>query len=849
MIDYRSWVRVALIDLKFDLRKFAVLLVCLALGVATIAAVGSVGAALTDAIGRDSRGFLGGDLEASIGYRQATADERALFSKLGKTTEVIEITSRATAGAQSTLIALRAVDDAYPLVGAVTMTPAAGGSATLPQLLAPQNGVFGAVADSLLFDRLGLKPGDSIRIGNESFALRGTLEALPDQAARGFAIGATVLVSTASLPATGILQPGVLARYRYKIDLGGQSYDDAAKAIKATSPDAGWQVRSPREATATLTRFLDLFDRFLVLVGLSSLLVGGIGVSNAASAYVTDRERSIATLRSLGATSGRIMVHFLIQIMLLGAAGTAIGLALGAISTLAVLPVLGGYLSIALPPAIYAPPLLVGAAFGLLIAFVFAYLPLLRAARLKPAALFRASGGLGGGSGGIRALLGPRVGGPLLLGVAAVLGLALLTTEDTTLVLWYGAAAAAAFLLLRVAAWVIQFVIRRLPAAPALAVRIALRNIHRPGSPTPIVVLSLGLGLALMLGLALVEQSVRGQLNGQLTARAPSFVLMNVDKPAVAALDGLAKTDHRVESLTFTPLLRGIITKLNGVAVSDIKGLDEPALRRLGGDQSLSWSAGLPKGDQVLDGKWWDAGYNGAPLLSLDADFAKPLKLKVGDSVTIAISGRPIEATIANIRRVDWQNASLSFDILFSPGVIEAAPATNMGSLKTGPGDVAGVEALLVKNFPTLGFIPVSDVLTQISAVVGALANAVGIVGGVALLSGVFVLAGALAAGRKQREADAVVTKVLGATRGEIALAYLVEYGLLGLLATLIAAGLGSIGGWAITTRVLQLDFSFDVPLLVEVALGAIAVTILAGLATTWSALSTRPAAFLRAEE
>jgi len=849
MTDFRSWVRVALIDLKFDLRKFAVLLVCLALGVATIATVGSVGAALTDAIARDSRSFLGGDLEASIGYRAATADERALFQKLGKTTEVIEITSRATAGQQSTLIALRAVDDAYPLVGAVTVTPAAGGAAALPTLLAPQGGVYGAVADPLLFDRLGLKPGDPIRIGNETFALRGTLDALPDQAARGFAIGATVLVSTASLPTTGILQPGVLARYRYKVDLGATPYDDAAKAIKAASPDAGWQVRSPREATATLTRYLDMFDRFLVLVGLSSLLVGGIGVSNAASAYVSERERSIATLRSLGATSSRIMVHFLIQIMLLGVVGTLIGLVLGAISTLAVLPILGGYLSIVLPPAIYAPPLVVGAAFGLLIAFVFAYLPLLRAARLRPAALFRASGGIGGSTAGLRALLRPRTGGPLLIGAVAVLGLALLTTADTALVLWYAGGAAAAFLLLRAAAWLIQLAIRHLPAAPALAARIALRNIHRPGSPTPIVMLSLGLGLALMLGLALVEQSVRSQLNGQLTVRAPSFVLMNVDKPTVTALNGLAGSDHRIESLTFTPLLRGIITKINGVAVADLKGLDDAALRRIGGDQSLSWRPDLPKGDEVLDGKWWDAGYTGAPLLSLDEDFAKPLKLKVGDRMTIAISGRPIDATIANIRHVDWQNASLSFDILFSPGMIEGAPATNMGSLKTEPGDVAAIEAALVKNFPTLGFIPVSDVLTQISSVVGALANAVGIVGGVALLSGVFVLAGALAAGRKQREADAVVTKVLGATRGEIALAYLVEYGLLGLLATLIAAALGSIGGWAITTRVLQLGFTFDVPLLIEVALAAVVATILAGLATTWSALSTRPAAFLRAEE
>ena len=840
-----SWLRVALIDLKLDLRRFGVLLACLALGVATIAAVGAVGAALGDAIARDARSFLGGDLEASLGYRAATADERAAFARLGRTSEVIEIASRATLGTTSSLIALRAIDGAYPLVGAVVTDPAD----PLPRLLGAADGAFGAVGDRLLFDRLNARVGDTIRIGNESFVLRGMLKSLPDQAARGFSVGATVLVSTASLPATGILKPGVLARYRYKIDLEGRDYGAAAASIKAAFPDAGWQVRSPREATASLTRYLDTFDRFLILVGLSSLLVGGIGVSNAAAAYIGERERSIAILRSLGATGRRILVHFLMQIMLLGAVGTAAGLALGIASTLVVLPILGGYLMIDLPPALYPQPLLVATGFGFLIAFVFAYLPLLRAADLKPAALFRALGGHLGQPFRWRSVLGWRPGLPLLAGGLAVVVLALLTTREWSLVGWYALGAAGAFLLLRLASLALQRLIRMLPPARRLEPRMALRNVHRPGAPTPTVILSLGLGLTLMLSIALVETSVRGQLNGQITADAPTFVLMNVDKATVPAVTSFAKDDPRVVSLTFTPFLRGIVTKLNGTKVGDLKTLDEKAQRELGGDQAISWRADLPPGDAVLSGQWWPKDYRGPPLVSLDEDFARPLHLKAGDTMEIAISGRPIPVTVANIRHVDWQNASISFEILFSPGLIEAAPGTSMGALKTRPADAAGVQAALVSHFPTLGFIPVGDVLAQIANVVGALANAVTIVGAVALLSGVFVLAGALAAGRRQREADAIVAKVLGATRRQIAGAYLIEYGLLGILATLIAAGLGTLGGWLIVTRLLQLTFSFDPALVVVVALGAMATTILAGLATTWTALTARPAAFLRAEE
>ena len=825
------------------------LLACVALGVATIATVGSVGSALSDAIARDSRSFLGGDLEASIGYRPATGDERAALARLGPVAEVVEVASRAAAGDSSTLVSLRAVDAAYPLVGQVSVTPAPGRSGSVSQLLSVQDGEPGAVADPLLFDRLGVRPGDTIRVGNASYRLAGTLVALPDQAARGFAIGATVLVATESLPATGLLQPGAIVRYRYKIDLHGGSYDTAATSFKAAFADQGWQLRSPREATAGLTRSLDIFDRFLILVGLSSLLVGGIGVSNAAAAYINDRERSIGVLRSLGATSGRILVHFLVQIMLLGAIGTVMGLLLGALSTLALLPSLGGYLSIALPPAIYPVPLLTGAGFGLVIAFLFAYLPLLRAAGLRPAALFRAVGSLAAEPLRLRLLLDWRRGGPLLAGLLAAIGLTLLTTREPMLLLWYALAALGAWVLLRLASILLQLLLRRLPVARTLVARLALRNIHRPGAPTATVILSLGLGLTLMLSIALVQSSIRGQLSGQLGQSAPSFVLMNVDKATAPAITEFARTDADVASLTLVPFLRGIVTRLGGSKVSERKDLDAPTLRKLGGDQSLSWRADPPEGDTLLDGKWWPSDYKGPPLVSLDEDFATPAHLKVGDTLEIAISGRPLAATVANIRHVEWQNASLSFEILFSPGVIEAAPSTYMGALKAVPGHVAAVQSALVRQVPVLGFIPVSDVLAQISSVVGALANAVGLVGGVALLSGVFVLAGALAAGRKQREADAIVIKVLGGTRREIALAFLLEYGLLGLLATLVAAGLGALGGWAIVTRLMQLSFTFDVPLVVGVAVGAMAATIVTGLATTWSALTARPAAFLRAEE
>ncbi|HEV7718774.1 MAG TPA: FtsX-like permease family protein [Arsenicitalea sp.] len=844
-----GWLRIAAIDLRGDFRRFGVLLVCLALGVGTIAAVGSVGAALQSAINRDAKLFLGGDLEARLSYRAAEPAELSFFRTLGTVSEVDELNARATAGDNAAFLTLRAIDNAYPLVGSIKMHPGGEGKPALAAALKSVDGAYGAIVDPLLLERLNIKLGDSFSIGAAKFQARDILDALPDQAAVGFQLGVPVVISSEGLAASKIIQPGVLARYRYKILLNNGDFEKSAAAIKTAFPKAGWETRAPKDAAANFARFFDLFGRFLILVGLSSLLIGGVGVSNAVSAYITERQRSIATMRSLGATGARLMVHFLFQVMVLALVATVLGLVLGALCSALALPFLGNLLSLDLPPTVHLPSLLTATGFGLLIAFAFAFLPLTRAQRLRPASLFRSVGaGLVEGGLGWRDLRRWQMLLPLALAVAAILGLAMLTTAEPMLVVWYAAGAVAAFVLLRLAAWLLQRALRLVPPLPSPNARQALKAINRPGAPTPTVVLSLGLGLSLLLLIALVESNLRGQLNGQITEDAPSFVLMNMQKDEVAALATLTKTDPQIEKLTSAPMLRGIVSKINNTDVDKLKIAPGPGSFLLRGDQGLTWSAELPPGQSVAQGKWWAPDYSGPPLLSLDRDLEAPLNLKVGDTMEITISGRPITATIANFRDIDIRTPALSFALMFSPGMIEAAPATYIGSIKARPGAEGELQQTLVHDFPSLAFAPVGDALNRLAALLGSLANAVTIVGGLAVISGVFVVAGALAAGRQQREADAVVMKVLGATRGDVTRAYLVEYGLLGALATLLAALLGSTAAWAIVTNVLKLPFSLDFGLLVIVLLGAMAVTMLTGLVTTWTALSTRPAQFLRAE-
>lgn len=842
-----GWLRTALIDLRGDLRRFGVLLACLALGVATIAIVGSVGAALQSALARDARLVLGGDLEAQLSYRAANAEEKALFDRLGRVAEVIEVSGRAASGDNSTFASLRAVDEDYPLIGGVAYETG-GISAPLPELLVSRGGAFGAVADPLLLDRLGVALGDSIKIGGARFELRATLQSLPDQVTQGFELGAPVLISVDGLAATNILEPGILARYRYKILLADIDYAEAAGTIKARFPDAGWQINSPQDATEDLAHGFDVFSRFLIIVGLSSLLVGGVGVANAVSAYITERQRSIATMRSLGATNARIMVHFLAQVMILVLAGVLLGLALGATVTLVALPIIGGLLSIALAPSVDVLSLLVATGFGLLTGFAFAFLPLARAGTIRPALLFRSAGAAVEGGLGWRDLLRPWFLAPLLVAVAAMLGLAIATTGRPLLVFWYALGAVVAFGVLRLAAMLLQRLLRLIPPLPDAGLRNALKSIHRPGAPAPTVILSLGLGLALLLLIALVDGNLRNQLNGDATRDAPSFVFMDLFDDEVAELEQFTEVEPMAESFTPTAMLRGAITAIDGVPLAELGPLPENIAWLFDEEAPLTWSREIPELSEVIEGEWWPADYDGPPLVSVFRELREPLGLELGETITFIIYGEELTATIASFRDFEWRGGGINFGLVLSPGAIEQFPTSYLGMLKAAEGQDEALQKLLVERFPEFIFVPVGEAIAVIQDILATLTNAVALVGGLAVLSGLFVLAGALAAGRQQREADAVVMKVLGATRGDVIRAYLIEYGLLGALSALLATVLGGFGAWAFLTQVLEVSFSFDAGLVLLVIVGAVALTMLTGTLITWSALSTRPAQLLRAE-
>lgn len=830
-------------ELRGGLRGFRIFLLCLMLGVAIIAAVGSLSAAVVAGIAADARSILGGDLDIRLIHREATEAQRAAFAGLGAVSESRELRAMArpadpAADADRVLIELKAVDGAYPLYGAVRLAP----EIALGDALAARDGVWGAVADQALLDRLDLAMGDRVRVGELDYELRAVLELEPDRGGGIFSFGPRFMVALDSLTATGLIQPGSLIYNHYRLRLApGLNAAEAAAGLDAEFPGAGWRIRGLDQAAPGVKRFVDRTALFLTLVGLSALLVGGVGVGNAVRAYLEGKTATIAVLKCLGAPAVLITRTYLSLVIALALGGIAVGLVLGAAVPVALAGLLAERFDLHVRPGLYPLPLLQATAFGLLIAIGFSLWPLARARAVPAASLFRN-------------LVTPATYRPrrydlvAILGVAALLaGFTVLTAQDRGIAAGFVAGAIVALIAFRGVAQLVMAAARRLAARAGShpGLRLALANLHRPGAATASVVLSLGLGLTVLVAVVLIQGNLGREIRETLPDAAPSFFFIDIQPDQAATFDELVLAHPGAADLERVPMLRGRITAVDGVPADQVTPRPDTAWV-LQGDRGITWSATPPRGSRIVAGEWWPADYQGPPLVSIDAEAAAGLGLSLGDSITVNLLGREFTATIASFREVDWTSLAINFVMVFSPGLIEAAPQTQIATVRVPPAEEVALQKAVTDRFANISAIRVKDALESVNSILGSVGVAVRATASVTLVAGVLVLAGAVVAGHRRRVYDAVVLKVLGATRADVARAYFLEYGLLGLVTAVIAAAAGTLAGWVFLTRVMEGGFTFLPGAVAATAgLGA-AVTLVIGLAGTWRALGQRPAALLR---
>ncbi|WP_135501304.1 ABC transporter permease [Roseovarius aestuariivivens] len=830
-------VRIAARELRGGIRGFRIFLACVVLGVAAIAAIGTVRASIATGLAEEGAALLGGDAEIELTYRFADAGERAWMEREAtQVSEIADFRSMAVAGAERGLAQVKAVDDLYPLIGEVGLDPpmplnvALAGDADLP----------GMVMHPTLVARLGVEPGDTVRLGTQDFRLMARLTREPDTRTAGFGLGPRIIVARDALDTSGLLEPGTLFSAHYRLDLP-QGAD--LEALRAEAEDAlagsGMRWSDARNGAPGVAEFVDRLGAFLILVGLSGLAVGGVGISAALRAYLAGKTRVIAVLRTLGADQRMVFTVYFLQVGVLALLGIAAGLVLGVGAPILLAPLIEARLPV---PAVFAPypaPMAEAVVYSLLTVLIFTLWPLARVREVRPAALYRGADGAGRPGAGLVALT--------LALVAALVAVAAWFSGNTTLTLWAAAGIAGALAALSVAGRGLRALARlvRPRVRGRVALGWALAAIGGPGSTAGPVVLSLGLGLTVMAAVGQIDRNLRDAIARDLPTRAPSYFFVDIQRDQMPGFRARLDEDDGVTRVDAAPMLRGVITQINGREASEVAG-DHWVLQ---GDRGVSYAAELPKRSTVTAGEWWDAGYDGAPQVSFAAEEAAEMGLSLGDEITVNILGRDMTATLTSFREVDFSSAGMGFIMIMNEAALAAAPHSFIATVYAEPEAETAILRDLSSAYPNITAIRVKDAVEQVSGLLAGLASAIAWGAAATLLTGFLVLIGAAAADQRSRSYEAAILKVLGASRARILWGLSLRAGLLGAAAGAVALGAGLAGAWAVSHYVMGTEFAVAWGPGVIVVAGGAAISLLAGLIFSLGPISARPARTLRARD
>ena len=837
--------RIARRELRGGIAGFRIFLICLALGVGAIAAVGTVREAILSGLAREGATLLGGDAQMEFTYRFAAEDEQAWMTDNARAvSEIVDFRSMVVVErdgqAERGLTQVKAVDDAYPLIGEVTLSPAM----PLAEALSERNGVAGAVVAPILADRLGLAPGDRFAMGTGTFELRALILSEPDNAGGGFELGPRTLVLSRALDDTGLITPGTLFSTKYRLLLeDGAALPAMQQDAETMFRDTGMGWRDSRNAAPGIEDVIEHLGAFLVLVGLAGLAVGGVGISAAVRVYLGRKTDTIATLRSVGAERQVVFLSYGLQIAVLTIAGIVLGLILGLVLPWLISPVITARLPVPLDLALYPGPLLLAALYGALTAALFTLWPLARTEDIRAATLFRDA------LDAAPALPRRRYLVWTLSLILLLLATITLFSTDPDLALWTAGGIMAVFVVLillagltRVAA---AWLARRHALRGAPAVRLALAAIASPREQSTSVLLSLGLGLTVLATIGQVDFNLRAAISRDLPEVAPSYFFVDIQNDQIDGFMERLSGDVAVTRVDTAPMLRGLITRINGRPAREIVG-DHWVIE---GDRGVTYSPLPPDGTKLTGGEWWPPDYDGPPQVSFAADEAAEMGLKLGDTLTINILGRDIEARLTSLREVDFSTVGIGFILSMNPSALAGAPHTFISTVYASEDAEAAILRDLAGQYPNITAIRVRDAIARVSDILRGVASAISYGAGVTLATGLVVLIGASAAGETARRYEAAILRTLGATRARILFSFALRSALLGMVAGIIALIAGTVAAWAVMRFVMESAFEMNWLSAFLIVFGGGAATVLAGLFFALRPLAARPARVLRARD
>lgn len=822
----------------------------IAIGVGSIVGAGNIAANLEAMTHHEARNLLAADLEARLNHPLSIQGESVLSDlarddiRFIRVTELTGMASAADSG-KTQLVEIKAVEPGYPFYGRLQVDPPVSDPFLDP------DGVW--VQEALLI-RLHLKVGDPVKLGETLFTIRGVIRREPDRVAGTFSLGPRILLSQEALHKTGLIQPGSRLTNRYLFKLPASWTPERLKTeLSARWSNEAVRISTYRETRPQLGRFLENFTTYLGLVGLVTLLIGGIGVASNIYSFLTERIETIAILKCLGCPSSAVLAVYLLLALFLGGIGSLIGISLGMILHHALLPFLAGFL----PPDFLFQPMplaaLRGLGMGLLVTLLFSLWPLRMVLRWSPSRVFR------------HEVETERRGLPdrTTLVLAAVIligcvGLSLWEAGSWRLGGWVVAAIGVTVPLLLAASWGMLLLIKKMGRRSSLLqgsliLRYGIGNLQRPGRQVVTIVLSIGIGVTILLTLAQVERNLLSQLQQNVPKDAPGLFFIDLQPDQKEPFETLMKDWHLMRPIHLTPLVRSRLHDINGKNISEMQPENRPDGWYLTREYVLTYQKELPNHNIVRRGKWWtDAAETTAadsiPLISVEAEAARHLGIDLGSTVTFDIQGALVTGRIASIREVDWGSLTTNFFFIFEPGALDRSPITYVATAATRPEEDLPIQNAVIGALPNVTAINLREVLETIARILKEIIRTVQFMAGFGLLVGLIVLSGAIAATRARRLHEMILFKTLGAARPTLIAMMAVEYGLLGFVAALVGGLLSTGLSWGIVHFFLDIPWRFDPKTLLIGLVATVIVTLLGGFLTTYRILGRKPLAVLRSE-
>lgn len=888
--------RMALRETRAAWRHFLYFFACVALGVGALVSVSLFAANVEQAVTKEARGLMGGDVEVRLSRMlspSGLAVLRSLETRGIATTHVSELVAMTAAegrtggssGVTTQLVELKAVEAGYPFYGVVETEP----PAPLLTLLASQPveksgvAVHGALVQESFLIRMGLSVGDRIQIGQARFVITGVLKKETDRIISLFSLGPRVMISQEGLIVSELIKPGSRVRERYLLRVPKPAEPERILyELRGRLARERAHVMAYKDAQPQLRQFIDQFARYLGLIGLTALLVGGIGVAMTVQAFLREKLTTIAVLKALGADSSTVLQIYLAQTLLFGLIGSLAGAILGA-SLQGALPALLFHLFpldlVSLPirgERVTLLPVLKGIAAGLLATVLFTLWPLLRVREIRPGLILRREVELAE-SEDVRGLAGwrirlrqrwvwptDRLSWLAAIGmVFSLAGLAVWQARSFTIGLLFIGALAVAVVLLQSAAFCLVRGLAKVSSPRlkrSLVVRLGLANVYRPGSQAAGVLVAVGIGIMVIVAVALIERSLVRQLGETRLVGAPTFFFIDIQPDQKDAFQRLILDRATNSRLELTPLVRSRLHAINGGLINtdtlrkQEKEHGEGKTWYYTRDYVLTFLEEIPKDNVLTKGTWWSnpemrrRGKVGVPLVSVEEEAARNLGLDIGSIVAFDIQGSIVAAKVASLRRVNWSSFSTNFYMVLSPGSLEGAPFTYVATVRVSPAEEVPLQQAVVTAFPNVTAINIGDVLATFTHVLERLSLAIKAMALFCILAGGVVMAAALVTTRYRRLYESVLFTVLGATRGMIARSFATEYAVLGLVAGFIGVVLASLLSWAFLFFFTDLDWALEPKTLAAALALTVVLTLTVGFLTTFRILGQRPLAVLRRE-